>query len=103
LTFKIVGWLIPSGSTKTFKILYDFKDLCELIERIQKKDRQYVFLGLVQRKAIHDSIHSFPMFNVEIDQFVNAYSLERKTPDEIFRMMPIVDPEKLENGDEPQP
>jgi hypothetical protein len=93
--FKIVGWFVPSGTAKTFKIMYSLEALRELINRLQYSRSTHAFLGLVQRNLLHESIHAYPMKNVEIDQFVNAYSLDRKSPREILNFIPIADPEKL--------
>jgi hypothetical protein len=81
--FKLVGFLVPSHTHKTFKIMYNLEELQELINRLQSNPT-HVLLGLVQRNELHNSIHSFPMFKVEISQFVNAYSLDRKNPTEIL-------------------
>jgi hypothetical protein len=93
--FKLVGWLVPSGTAKTFKVMYNLEELRKLISRLQYSRSTHVLLGLVMRNALHDSIHAFPMKNVEIDQFVNAYSPDRKSPREILNFIPIADPEKL--------
>lgn len=97
--FKIVGWLVPSGTGKTFKVMYNWEELFDLIDRLksQKLSKPYVFLGLVSRYQLHESIHSFPMKNVEIDQFTNAYSPNRRSPFEIVET-PLADPEKLEEN-----
>lgn len=98
--FKVVGFLIPSHTQKTFKIMYASDDLFELVARLQnyKMPKEYVFLGQIQRWLLHDSIDSSPMVPVEINQFLNAYSPERKSPAEILNAIPLADAKKLEEN-----
>jgi hypothetical protein len=98
--YKIVGYLDPSFSQKTYAIRYFWQDLFELIEKLQKLPTEptYVFLGQVQVKLIHQSIHNFWNFPVEIDQFLNAYSPDRKSPSEIINLILLADPKKLEEN-----
>jgi len=91
--YRVAGYLIPSHTHKTFKIMYSLEELRELINRLQFNPA-HVFLGLVQRNQLHDSIHSFPMFDVEISQFENVYSPNRKEPHEI---LDFVSASNLEN------
>lgn len=93
--FEIVGWLVPSGTAKTFKIMYELEKLREIVSRLQHSRSTHIFLGLVMRNALHDSIHAFPMKNVEIDQFINVYSPDRKSPTQVLNLIPVADPEKL--------
>ena len=93
--FRLVGFLQRSRQGKTYKFMYDLEELLILAAQLKNSRSTHVLLGLVQRKQLHDSIHAFPSFPVEISQFINAYSLDRKSSAEILNAIPLADPQKL--------
>jgi len=52
--FQVVGYLVPSGTGKSYKVIYEGR-----------------FLGLVSREALLRSLRARPMFEVEISRYVD--------------------------------
>jgi hypothetical protein len=94
--FKLVGFLMPSKTSKTFKAMYALEELRRIAKKTQFSNKKYVFLGLIQREVLHKSLHAYPLVQVEICTFINAYALnERKTEQQTLNFMPVANPEKL--------
>ena len=79
--FAIVGFLIPSRSGKSFKVLVEV-------------DGKQVFIGLVSKESLLESLNLNPMVTVKISRFVCNLEASRQRVNCIRE----VDPEKLVGG-----
>lgn len=77
--FRVVGYLIPSGTGKSYKVIIDEK-----------------FVGLIPKEALVRSLQARPMLVVEISKFVDQPFEDKPTEQRTLNNIAVADPEKLE-------